>query len=189
VPEGASRGQILVRANTEGGQPAPVDVRIRDVRYREGGDGPNKVANPRFRRGLDSWGAYGDGTARPRATRGGGQALALRAKPSQPLYVDSDFFAVTPGQPFEFAATMAVAGDSVGSGYVAVAFIADDEIARSELWFEARPIELEPTITNAAGEYRLDSARLAPGAYAVRVQYDGDQDHWPAGATTTVVVR
>ena len=96
---------------------------------------------------------------------------------------------MTPGQPFELAATMAVAGDSVGSGYVAVAFIADDDIARSELWFEPRPIELEPTITNAAGEYRLDTDGLAPGPYEVRLQYDGDGDHWPAGATTTVVVR
>ncbi len=187
VPAGARRALIAVRANIEGGDPSPVDVRVSDVRYHEDG-GRNKVPNPRFREGLEHWGPYGSGKVT--AVRGNGSpAMRLRAKASQSILVDGEQFRVTPGAPFEFAATIDVPGRSLGSGYISVIFLGDEEFARENLWFTALPIELADVTTDEAGRYRIPLGKLRSGRYDLVVTYPGDIDHWAANAQARVQVR
>jgi hypothetical protein len=187
VPAGASRALIAVRANIEGGTPSPVDVRISEVSYREDGS-RNKVPNPRFREGLEHWGPYGSGKVT--AVRGnGGPALRLRAKAGQTILVDGEPFRVTPGVPFDFAATIDVPGKSLGSGYISVIFLGDQELRRENLWFTALPIELAAATTDEEGRYRIPLGKLRRGRYDLVVTYPGDIDQWAANARARVRLR
>lgn len=188
VPAGARQALIAVRANIEGGRPSPVNVRIADVSYRENGKRANLVPNPRFGRGLEGWGPYGSGDVKVVA-EDGGRALRLKAKPSQAIMVDGEPFSVTPGAEFEFAATVDVPGTSLGSGYVSVIFLGDTEVARENLWFATRPLELPPVTTDADGRYRVPLRKLRPGRYDLTLTYPGDIGHWPALADSRVRIR
>ena len=187
VPAGARRALIAIRANTEGGKPSPVDVRISDVSYREDG-GRNLVPNPRFRQGLQGWAPYGRGTV---AVVGGKDrsAMRLKARPKQALLVDGEPFRITPGAEYDFAATIDVPGKSLGSGYISVIFLGDAEVARDNLWFSALPIKLPALTTDAEGRYRIPMGKLRPGRYDLTVTYRGDIDHWAATSTERVRVR
>jgi len=188
VPASARTALIAVRANVEGGTPSPVNVRIADVSYREDGKRKNLVPNPRFARGLESWGAYGVGEVKVVADKNG-RAMRLKARPSQSILVDGEPFKVTPGAPFEFAATIEAPGKSLGSGYVSIIFLGDAEVARENLWFTSRPIELPMAVTGEDGGYSIPLKRLGKGRYDLVVTYPGDIDHWPALANTRVRVR
>ncbi len=188
VPPGARRALVAVRANIEGGTPSRVDVRISDVSYREHGKGRNRVPNGRLAEGLEGWGPYGSGSVA--VVRGqGGPAMRIRAKPKQTILVDGQSFKVTAGADFEFAATIDVPGTSIGSGYVSVIFLGDEEVARESLWFNTRPIALPPVTTDAGGRYRVPTAKLRPGRYDLLVTYDGDIDHWAANTRSRIRVR
>lgn len=187
VPAAARQALVAVRANTEGARPSPVNVRIADVSYRENGKRANLVPNPRFGRGLEGWGPYGSGDVKV-AGEGGGRTLALKATPSQTILVDGEPFRVTPGAAFEFAATIDVPAKSLGSGYVSIIFLGDTEVARENLWFTTRPIELPSVTTDADGRYRVPVRKLRAGRYDLTVTYPGDIGHWPALADTRVRV-
>lgn len=188
VPRSARQALVAVRANAEGGTPAPVNVRIADVSYRENGKRTNRVPNPRFARGLEGWGPYGSGDAKV-VRDGDGRALRVKAQPSQTILVDGEPFKVTPGADFEFAATIEVPGKSLGSGYVSVIFLGDAEVARENLWFVTRPIELPAVTTDADGRYRISIGKLRSGRYDLTVTHPGDIDHWPALSNVSIRVR
>lgn len=178
VPESATGALIAVRANAEGGTPSQVDVRISDVSYREDG-GENMVPNPRFAKGLDDWAAYGSGKVKVVGGKGD-RSMRLTAKPKQAIFVDGTQFKVTPGAEYDFAATVDVAGKSLGSGYVSLIFIAEDELARQNLGFWVGPQRLPPVTTSEDGTFDILLGQLSPGRYDVVLEYAGDIDHWAA---------
>ena len=187
VPRSARRALVAVRANIEGGNPSPVDVRISDIVYREAGAGRNQAPNARFAKGLDQWGPYGTGDV---TVVGGkdGRAMHLKAKPRQHILVDGESFKVTPGADFEFAATIDVAGKSLDSGYLSIIFLGQAEVARENLWFTTRPIELPTVTTDDDGRYRIPTRKLASGRYDLGVTYPGDLEHWVASTSTRIRV-
>lgn len=187
VPESARRALIAVRANVEGGDPSPVDVRISDVSYRQNG-GKNKVPNPRFDKGLDSWGPYGTGKVSVVGGKGD-KAMRLVAKPRQTVFVDGQRFKVDPGAEFDFAATIDVAGKSIESGYVSLIFVGDEEVARLNHWFVPTPQRLPSVTTDGDGRYEVPLRALGPGRYELHLAYDGDIDHWAANARARIRVR
>lgn len=187
VPESAREALVAVRANIEGGSPGPVDVRISDVDYREEG-GRNKVPNPRFRQGLESWGAYGTGQTTT-VRREGDMVMRVKAKAKQSIAIDGQRFKVTPGAAFDFAATLDVPGKSSGTGYISVIFLGDSEVARENLVFLAQPVELPAVTTDEDGVYRIPLGELRPGRYELVLTHDGDIDYWAANAEKRVWVR
>jgi hypothetical protein len=187
VPAGAREALIGVRANIEGGSPGRVDVRISDVSYREDG-GSNKVPNPRFRKGLEGWGS--SSTGRVTAVRSkDGRAMRVKARRKQSINIDGQRFGVTPGAEFDFAATLDVPGSSIGTGYVSVIFLADSELRRDVLEFDARPADLAPVTTDADGVFRIPLGELRPGRYDLSLTYDGNLEHWAARTQERIRVR
>lgn len=187
VPAGAREALIGVRANIEGGVPGPVDVRISDVSYREGG-GKNKVPNPRFRQGLDGWGSSGTGKTTAVGSKGE-RAMRVKAKPKQSINIDGQRFKVKPGAEFDLAVTLDVPGTSVGTGYVSVIFLGDSEVRRDILEFVAEPALLPPVTTDEDGTYRVSLAELRPGRYDLVLAYDGDIEHWAANVQERIRAR
>jgi hypothetical protein len=184
VPTGARTAIIGIRANAEGGTPSDADVRIFKVGYEETRDGVNRVTNPGFRRGLEGWAAYGDGSIK--AKRG---AMRLKGGPNQVMFVDGPSFRVTPGAEFEFTAVLDVPEASFGSGYISVMFIDKQEIERQNIWFQSRPIGLPPVRTDASGVYEIDLKGLEAGRYDISIEYAGDVDHWSASAGARLKAR
>ncbi len=180
VPEAARKALIAVRANTEGGTPSPVDVRISEVSYKEG-TGKNRVPNARFSRGLDSWGSYGSGVASA-VTNEDGPAMRIKAKPHETLMVDGARFKVRSGARFEFAATLDVPAKALGSGYVSLIFFdqSGQETQRENIWFATRPVSLRTVTTDADGRFAASLRELGPGRYDIVVSYPGTTDRWPA---------
>jgi hypothetical protein len=187
VPAGAREALVAVRANVEGGTPSVVNVRVADVAYREAGRRRNLVPDPRFTRGLGSWGPYGSGKVTV-VRDGDGRALRLEAGRSQSILVDGQRFAVTPGAVFEFAATIDVHDRSLGSGYVSVIFLGDEEVARESLWFATRPARLSPVTTDDEGRYRIATGKLRPGRYELALTYRGDLATWAAAERVRIDV-
>ena len=179
VPDGARQALIAVRANAEGGNTAPVDVRLSKMSYREKGRKKNLVPNGDLRKGMEGWWADGRGKA---SAKGGW--MRLKAKPNQQLAIDGTRFKVTPGAPFEFSATLDVAERSFGSGYVSVIWLQDQEISRELLWFEPRSVPLASVTTAVDGTWQLPLVDLPRGRHEVQLRYAGDMEHWPAAATT-----
>ena len=187
MPAGARTGLVAVRVNTEGGNPGPADVRISDVVYRENG-GKNKVPNPRFARGLQSWGAYGSGKTTI-VGRKGDRAMRVKAKPKQDIAIDGARFKVEPGAEFDFAATLDVPGKSAGTGYVSIIFLADEELRRDSLIFEPQALDLPVVTTDANGAYRIPLRELRRGRYDLDLTYEGDIDHWSANTAARIRVK
>lgn len=189
VPANARKALVAIRANVEGGRPAVVNVRISDISYREGGKRKNLVPNPRFGKGLDSWGPYGDGDVR--VMRGvGGAELAIRAQPLQAAYVDGATFRVKPGAAFDFSATLDVPRKSFDSGYVSLIFLGgEEESGRRNLWFAPRPIGLGSVTTGEDGGYRVATRSLGNGRYRLELAYGGDLDHRPSRTQARITVK
>lgn len=103
--------------------------------------------------------------------------------------MDGEPFKVTPGADFEFAVTIDVPGKSLGSGYVSVIFLGEAEVARENVWFTARAIELPAVTTDADGRYRASIGKLQSGRYDLTLTHPGDIDHWPARSSARIRVR
>jgi hypothetical protein len=187
VPEGATRAVIVVRVNAENAGPATADIRLYDVSYTENAGG-NLTPDPRFADG--GWTPYGAGTGEfPASDHGAGRMLQLTADPDQDLFVDSRVFAVTPGAPFTFSVTDSVPEGSVGSGFIAVVFLAGDaEVSRTVIPFEPVAGVLGTGTTDAAGSLVIDLTGIEAGTYRLRISYPGDLTHWVAHTDADVEV-
>ena len=49
------------------------------------------------------------------------------------------------------------------------------------------PVRLMPATILASGEFTIDLP-LDPGRYRIRIDYQGDIDHWPSAAQSVVEV-
>lgn len=165
-----------------------MNVRLSQISYREAGRRRNLVPNPRFARGLESWGPYGSGAVAV-VRDGDGRAMHLKAGRSQTIFVDGERFRVTPGAEFEFAATIDVPRRSLGSGSVSVIFLGDQEFARENLWFTSRPGRLPSVTTDEQGRYRVPMGTLQPGRYELALSYGGDLGRWAATTQERIRVR
>jgi hypothetical protein len=187
VPAGVTSALILVRVNAEGAGPGPADIRLFQVRYTESG-GANLAPDSEFS-GSD-WTAYGAGEARfPASDHGAGRMLQLTAAPEQDVFVDSQNFRVSAGAEFEFSVLDSVPNGSIGSGFIAVAFLSDQgEVSRTIIRFEPVMGVLGTGTTDAAGALVVDLAGVEAGRYRVRGSYLGDLTHWPSYADGEVTV-
>jgi len=178
VPAEAETAVIIVRINSEGAGPGPADIHLYHVSYSEGG-GANLSPDPSFADG--GWTPYGAGEG-IFAENDDGRMLQLTATDEQDLFVDSQVFEVTPGARFDFSTTDSVSEDSIGSGFIAVAFFGADglEISRSIMPLEPVSGPLGTGTTDTAGNLVVDLAGVEAGRYRLRVSYPGDLTHWPA---------
>lgn len=62
-------------------------------------------------------------------------------------------------------------------------------MARENLWFATRAIELPAATTDADGRYRAPIGKLGSGRYDLTLTHPGTIDHWPAHASARVRVR
>lgn len=180
VADGSASAVVIVRVNAENAGPGTADIRLYQVAYTEDG-GANAVPEPAFSDG--GWTPYGAGAGTfPTSDHGGGRMLQLTAKPDQDLFVDSQVFPVTAGTTFEFTITDSVPEDSVGAGYIAIAFLDSDglELSRTIIPFAPAPQSLGTGTTDASGAIVADVDGLEAGRYAVQVAYPGDLTHWPS---------
>ena len=191
VPVSAQTAVIGIRVNTEGAGPGRTDLQLYELDYRDGDASANLVANPRFSDGLDGWFVAGNGRATLRANDAGeGQMLQLRASRNQYLNIDSTPFAVSAGREYVLIATVRVPVESAGNGYVAVIFLSGTEVSRDILSLEPIAEAQAEMSTDSQGIARLDGPPdMAAGQYLVRVEYDGDLDHWPASLEQEITVR
>jgi hypothetical protein len=186
VPDGAVTAVAIGRINTEAAGPGTADIRLYEATYAEDG-GANRLpaVTP------TGWTPYGAGSGTFSASdHGSGTMLQLTAQPDQDLRVDSSVFPVTAGSPFEFAITDSVPETSIGSGYIAVAFLGSDdlEISRTIIPFEPAPQRLGTATTDGSGSGVADFDGLEAGRYSVQLSSPGDLHHWPSrgGYDTTV---
>ena len=179
VPSNADSAVVVVRFNAENAGPGQADVRLREVSYRESDQGPNLVPDGQFIRGLDTWTAYGEGTATS-VFDAGRTALQLTAQNGQPLFIDSSAFGVTPGAEFVFTVEASVPMGSAQSGFVAIVFLDDGEVMRSIIELSPVRTAFAEMETDAEGiaSFRLDG--VSPGRYLVRASSFGDIAHWAA---------
>jgi hypothetical protein len=176
VPDGAVNAVAIIRVNTEAAGPGIADIRLYEATYSEDG-GPNSLPE------VTGWTAYGAGSGTfPASDHGSGTMLQLTAQPDQDLRVDSSEFPVTAGAAFEFDIDDSVPETSIGSGYIAVAFLGSDdlEISRTILPFEPAPQRLGTIATDPSGSGVADFEGLEAGRYSARLSYPGDLHHWPS---------
>jgi hypothetical protein len=181
VPDGATRGDVGFRVNTECDCSGASDFTLYEVRYAEGA-ATNRVPNPDFSLGLDSWDTWGEANVRLEAgDRGGGSALHVTATPAQTAGMNSGEFAVSAGASYAVTFVARVSPESLGSGYFSMIFLGPTlETSRQRIPLEPAVFATGSTGTGANGEFSLMLAGPPPGALEVEVTFAGDEQHWPA---------
>ncbi len=181
VPPDATGAALGVRMNIECGCNGVGEFSLYEARYQES-NGANKVPNPVFSDGLNSWGTFGDIaiTTAP-SDRGAGTMLRASVGPSQAGGLNSTVFAVSPGKTYQVTFSANVAPSSIGSGYFAVMFAVASGERRPTVPLEA-PLTTVKATTNGFGNYSAALPAPLPPAYELTASYAGTPAIWAAYA-------
>ena len=180
VPADVDHVLLGIRVADENADPGPADLALYSASYREGA-ARERLANPDCAEGLAHWGTTNTALLHIEASdRGPGQMLHLSDNPAQPLQVNSDLFAVTPGAAYTVTFSARVA--PVSRGYFTIIFIRGSEVSRTILRFTPALTNLSAT-TDAAGRLQWQvPANAFPAELDAR--YPGDRSRWPALASS-----
>ena len=176
VPAGVTRALVGLRVNTEGAGGG--SFAVYELSYTQGGSTQNLVPNPVFAAGAESW--WWEGGARVRITasdRDRGRMMLVTAAPAQPLVMNGDEFAVSPGTPYALRARVRAPALGETAPQVILVFGGEAETSRVRLPILPEASAVAATLTDASGAFRIvvpsDLGRL-------EMSYPGDLDHWPA---------
>jgi hypothetical protein len=182
VPTGAHTADVGYRINTECGCSGPAALTFYQAEFHQGGETANRVPNPAFAHGLDSWGHWGAAAARlvDRDT-GTGRALRVDAAPGQDAGLNSGLFRVDPGSPFTLSFTARVQPGTVASGYFDIVFLdGDRELTRSSIPITVVATPAGQARTDANGAFRLNLPPNLPDGVRLTIRFAGDDTVWPA---------
>ncbi|MFZ0626664.1 MAG: amidohydrolase family protein [Acidimicrobiia bacterium] len=186
VPQGAVAADLGYRVNTECDCSGEAAMTVYEIRYLEGDDPVNRIANGDFAAEWEDWGNWG--TADQLLVDSdvdGGRALRLHADPGQDAGLNSGLVSVTPGETFTATFKARVDPVSTGSGYFQVIFHDDSaEMSRERTPFEATRVDLGAVETAADGGFELAVDHDFDGPVTIRATYQGTTGHLSAEATT-----
>ena len=132
-------------------------------------------------------GAHGgmhSGSLEP-SDQGTGRALHLIAQPGQGAAINSAKFPTTAGSSFTMTFVARVSPESLGSGTFTLIF--DNmisEIKRYTIPLEPAVVALGEVTTDENGAYTFGLFEMPVSNVALQAWYAGDQDTWPAIAST-----
>lgn len=181
VPLETVRALIQVCIN-QCGEAGTNDMSLYSFGYFDTG---GRFAGRGFAEGWSRWGTDATGTASLviGSDAQGSVALHTSATASQRTYINSVPFSVTPGASFSLTIRARISPASVGSGSFSLIFLKDTEHSRKSLAFQPALLSLGSGTTGADGSYRIAYA-VPAGAMAVRAEYAGDAQYWPALASS-----
>jgi hypothetical protein len=195
VPPGAARALVGIRVNVECGCAGDSEVAFADARYRElsavGEASPPRGRRPQAAPAVHLDGSDFTGATPARLDTGTGARpgiLQLRTRRTSSALLNSTFFSVRPGAPYELAITARVSPGSVGSGYFAIVFVGAGEISRERIPFAPAAAARASVTTSGSGTYAAELRNLPPGEFTVEAVFHGDTTFWPALARRGIVV-
>jgi hypothetical protein len=190
VPAGASEAVVGIRVNDPSTPPASADLRLYEVGYAEGDNGPNLVPNATFEQGLTNW-IPPEGTpgiSLLPSDHGPGSMMRIVATPTDTFGSNSGVFRVTPGSAFRVWVAARVPETSMGSTWLAAMFLGLD-VPLDLVRLAPAPIPVGTATTDTTGAFLLATSALEAGRYRLRVAYAGDATRWPARAEAELLVQ
>jgi hypothetical protein len=188
VPAEAIRSDVGFRVNTECGCQGTSDFALYQVRYIEAEQTISRVPNGSFASGLNGWGAWGSGTIRLEPSdQGSGGMLHVQAAPNQEAAINSSTFTVTPGATYRLTFVARISPASFGSGYFDITFQdANGEFSREKIPLAPSAASIGSAMTDAQGGYAIHLKMLPQGNLLLEADYAGNEQYWPAYASTTL---
>jgi hypothetical protein len=188
VPPGAVLADVGYRVNTECACTGRGRFTLGSVRYGEGlvidTGKPHEVAIPSadLASGAADWAVWGTAPNWVDA-----EGLHVAAEPGQDAAANSPRFAVSGGASYTATFVARVAPESLGSGYFSIIFSdGRAELTRQLIPLAAAVVPIGTTTTDGDGRYELmiDAAAVSRGA--VRAEFAGSDEAWPARAEVPV---
>jgi hypothetical protein len=188
VPASATTADVGLRINTECDCSGPAALVLAGMDYREQGASTNRVPNGGFVGGLTGWGIWGAGQTKLGAGENGvGYGLHVDAAASQDVGVNSEAFAVTPGQPFTLTFRARIDPPTASSGYFDIVFLSGAaESKRFTIPIRVAVTPLGSIQTGPDGSFVLPLGRLPAGTVRLRAWFDGSESLWPATAVQDI---
>lgn len=182
VPEGAVRADVGFRVNIECDCRGASDFNLYQVRYTEGEETVSRVPNYKFSNGLAGWGAWGSGSTRlANSDQGSGRMLHIKTTPEQDAAINSALFTVTPGSAYTLTFVARISPESVGSGYLAIFFLNDQqEVGRQTIPLAPARVQIGSAMTDAQGGFVIRVESLPDGKLLLEANYTGNDLFWPA---------
>ena len=189
VPTYATHAVVGFRVNTECGCAGNSSFSLYRVVYDEGQNRTNEVPDPEFSQALQMWSPWGNGTISVEPSDlGAGNTLMVQAGSDQIAAINSGSFAVTAGANYTVSFDAKVSPGSLGSGYFTVIFLSSSsESDRKEIPLSPATIQVGSATTGEDGTFDVVLQGLPTNVQLqVLVVYPGDNQYWPAYATTTL---
>ncbi|HEX7171255.1 MAG TPA: hypothetical protein VF365_01465 [Candidatus Limnocylindria bacterium] len=188
APSGAGLADVGYRVNTECACQGRSQFTLASVRYAEGwvhdAQQPYEVPIPStdLATGSADWAIWG--TAPNWADAEG---LHVSAEPGQDAAANSPRFAVTGGASYMVTFVARVAPESLGSGYFSIIFNdGHAELTRQLIPLAAAVVPLGTATTDRDGRYQLTIDPVAVSRGALRAEFAGSDEAWPARAEVPI---
>ena len=188
VPARAVRSDVGFRVNTECGCQGASDFVLYQVRYTEGEETVSRVPNSTFASALNGWGKWGSGTIQlERSDQSSGSMLHVQAAPGQDAAINSASFTVTPGAMYTLTIVARISPPSLGSGYFDITFQdARAEFMRETIQLSSATLPIGVVTTDGQGGYTVNLKALPLGHLQIEANYAGNEQYWPAYASTAL---